>query len=44
MAALRSRWPAVERFFAELGLESVELDPRGYGRGRLLALAPKGAG
>lgn len=42
MTALRSRWGAVERFFAELGFESVELDPRGYGRGRLLALAPEG--
>ncbi|HEU4473527.1 MAG TPA: ATP-dependent sacrificial sulfur transferase LarE [Gemmatimonadales bacterium] len=43
MTALRSHWGTVERFFAELGFESVELDPRGYGRGRLLALAPEGA-
>jgi len=43
MTTLRSRWGAVERFFAELGFDGVELDPRGYGRGRLLALAPEGS-
>jgi uncharacterized protein len=42
MTALRSRWAAVERFFGGLGFDGVELDPRGYGRGRLLALAPEG--
>jgi pyridinium-3,5-biscarboxylic acid mononucleotide sulfurtransferase len=42
MPLLRSRWDAVERFFAELGFETVELDPSGYRRGRLLALAPHG--
>ena len=44
MPLLRSRWPAVERFFAGLGFERVELDPAGYRRGRLLALAPHGEG
>ena len=42
MTALRSQWEAVERCFAGLGFDGVELDPRGYGRGRLLALAPEG--
>ncbi len=42
MTLLRSRWEAVERFFAGLGLDQVELDARGYRRGRLLALAPDG--
>jgi pyridinium-3,5-biscarboxylic acid mononucleotide sulfurtransferase len=44
MGLLRSRWDAVGRFFAGIGFESVELDPQGYRRGRLLALAPEGAG
>jgi conserved hypothetical protein TIGR00268 len=44
MPLLRSCWGAVERFFAELGFERVELDPSGYRRGRLLALAPHGEG
>ena len=42
MPLLRSRWEAVERFFVGLGFEWVELDPAGYRRGRLLALAPRG--
>ncbi|HEY7612915.1 MAG TPA: ATP-dependent sacrificial sulfur transferase LarE [Gemmatimonadales bacterium] len=42
MARLRSRWHAVERFFAGLGFERVELDPSGYRRGGLLTLAPHG--
>jgi uncharacterized protein len=42
MEGLRARWPALERFFTELGFERVELDPQGYRRGRLLALAPHG--
>lgn len=42
MPILRSRWDSVERFFAELGFERVELDPAGYRRGRLLTLAPHG--
>jgi uncharacterized protein len=44
MTLLRSRWEMVGRFFAGLGFDDVELDPRGYQRGRLLALAPEGAG
>jgi uncharacterized protein len=39
MDSVRARWPAVEQFFLELGFETVELDPEGYRRGRLLALA-----
>ncbi len=35
---LRAGWEAVAAFFAELGFVSVELDPRGYRRGRLLAV------
>jgi uncharacterized protein len=42
MPLLRARWNAVERFFAGLGFERVELDPSGYRRGRLLTLAPHG--
>jgi uncharacterized protein len=41
MELVRTEWDGVERFFAGLGFESVALDPRGYGRGRLLALAPE---
>jgi len=43
MALLRSRWEVVERFFVGLGFDRAELDPQGYRRGRLLALAPNGA-
>jgi pyridinium-3,5-biscarboxylic acid mononucleotide sulfurtransferase len=43
MSLLRSRWEAVGRFFVGLGFDEVELDPRGYRRGRLLALAPEGS-
>jgi uncharacterized protein len=42
MPLLRSRWEAVGRFFTGLGFDAVELDPEGYRRGRLLALAPDG--
>jgi uncharacterized protein len=42
MPLLRGCWEAVERFFAGLGFDRVELDPAGYRRGRLLALAPHG--
>ena len=42
MPLLRGLWEAIERFFAELGFERVELDPAGYRRGRLLTLAPNG--
>ena len=44
MLLLRERWVAVNRYFAELGLADVELDPHGYRRGRLLALAPDEVG
>jgi pyridinium-3,5-biscarboxylic acid mononucleotide sulfurtransferase len=44
MAEVQSRWDAVRGYFARIGFESVELDPQGYRRGRLLALAPDGAG
>ncbi len=36
---IRNRWEEVQRFFVALGFQSVELDPEGYRRGRLLALA-----
>jgi pyridinium-3,5-biscarboxylic acid mononucleotide sulfurtransferase len=39
MARVRGEWLAVERFFSGLGFGSVELDPAGYRRGGLLALA-----
>jgi uncharacterized protein len=38
-AGLRRSWPEVERRFAALGFDRVELDPEGYRRGRLLTLA-----
>jgi uncharacterized protein len=44
MAHVRARWDAVQHFFAGLGFDRVELDPQGYRRGRLLALAPHGEG
>ena len=37
--ALRARWGEVAEAFAGLGFASVELDPEGYRRGRLLVLA-----
>jgi pyridinium-3,5-biscarboxylic acid mononucleotide sulfurtransferase len=37
-ARLRERWGALAAFFSELGFASVELDPRGYRRGGLLAV------
>ena len=43
MTLLRSRWEVVGPFFAGLGFDDVELDPQGYRRGRLLALAPDDA-
>jgi uncharacterized protein len=39
MEQVRLSWPAVEAAFLELGFTAVELDPRGYRRGGLLALA-----
>lgn len=39
MAHLRAEWGAVEWFFRGLGFGGVDLDPVGYRRGSLLALA-----
>jgi uncharacterized protein len=39
MERVRLSWPAVEAAFFELGFSRVELDPNGYRRGGLLALA-----
>ena len=39
---LAERLPAVERRLGELGFAAVELDPRGYRRGSLLASPPAG--
>jgi uncharacterized protein len=44
MERLRGAWNTVQSVFAELGFTSVELDPRGYRRGGLLALAPRSPG
>jgi pyridinium-3,5-biscarboxylic acid mononucleotide sulfurtransferase len=41
MERLRGDWKRIELVFAELGFTSVELDPDGYRRGGLLALAPR---
>lgn len=38
MDLVRRSWPEVERRFAALGFERVELDPAGYRRGGLLSL------
>jgi pyridinium-3,5-biscarboxylic acid mononucleotide sulfurtransferase len=35
---LRAGWPAITAFFSALGFAAVELDPRGYRRGGLLAV------
>jgi uncharacterized protein len=42
MDRVRQSWAAVERFFSGLGFVAVELDPWGYRRGGLLALASPG--
>ena len=39
---LQRHWDEINRFFGGIGFDSVELDPRGYRRGRLLTLAPEG--
>ena len=39
MGRVRDAWDGVEAFFAGLGFGAVELDPAGYRRGGLLALA-----
>ena len=41
MELLRRQWTRVEVAFSELGFATVELDPHGYRRGGLLALAPQ---
>jgi uncharacterized protein len=40
MERVRACWDAIDQTFTELGFERVELDPAGYRRGGLLALAP----
>lgn len=40
MDRVRAHWEAIDAEFSELGFELVELDPNGYRRGALLALAP----
>ena len=39
MDRVRAHWVTISRRFAELGFDSVELDPAGYRRGGLLAVA-----
>lgn len=41
MEQLRTRWDTIAAFFVELGFATVELDPNGYRRGGLLAIAPR---
>jgi pyridinium-3,5-biscarboxylic acid mononucleotide sulfurtransferase len=40
ISAVQSQWASVGTAFARIGFGRVELDPQGYRRGRLLALAP----
>ena len=44
LESLRTRWDTVAAFFGALGFDAVELDPNGYRRGGLLALAPRSEG
>jgi PP-loop superfamily ATP-utilizing enzyme len=39
MELLGSNWTAIQAYFVDLGFHRVELDPRGYRRGALLAVA-----
>jgi pyridinium-3,5-biscarboxylic acid mononucleotide sulfurtransferase len=41
MGRLRANWGAIDAAFAGLGFEAVELDPGGYRRGGLLAIASR---
>jgi uncharacterized protein len=41
MTRVLANWEAIDASFAELGFTNVELDPRGYRRGGLLAIAPR---
>jgi pyridinium-3,5-biscarboxylic acid mononucleotide sulfurtransferase len=40
MDRLRTNWKTIDAMFAGLGFTAVELDPNGYRRGGLLAIAP----
>ena len=40
MGILEAKWEAIEVAFAHFGFAEVEMDPNGYRRGGLLALAP----
>ncbi len=41
MTRVLANWEAIDASFSELGFTTVELDPRGYSRGGLLAIAPR---
>ncbi|HEX3233274.1 MAG TPA: ATP-dependent sacrificial sulfur transferase LarE [Gemmatimonadales bacterium] len=41
LSRVREEWSAVVTFFGGLGFAAVELDPAGYRRGGLLAIAPR---
>jgi pyridinium-3,5-biscarboxylic acid mononucleotide sulfurtransferase len=41
MELLETNWEAIGRVFHDLGFATVELDPEGYRRGGLLAIAPR---
>jgi uncharacterized protein len=41
MTRVLANWEAIDASFSELGFTTVELDPRGYRRGGLLAIAPR---
>jgi uncharacterized protein len=41
MQRVRDNWKAIDAAFAGLGFAAVELDPHGYRRGGLLAIAPR---
>jgi uncharacterized protein len=41
MELVRAHWDTIEATFSGLGFAAVELDPNGYRRGGLLALAPR---
>jgi uncharacterized protein len=43
MDRLRTNWDSIVAFFSALGFSTVELDPKGYRRGGLLAIAPGSA-
>jgi uncharacterized protein len=40
MERVRANWDTIDQTFTELGFQTIELDPAGYRRGGLLALAP----